>query len=270
MSDDRLTIYPLEGGLLDWYGGAYDLAYIALHPFFRIPGLDPRTADYGTFIMERSQTDPFLPVFDALQQGRDADRAGKLHADAVEALTKARGIPLTWQDVCDAAGFEGYPDLNRALLSTISSLPPAYHDEAGAARLRVYCTEQRLFMPTEGVFQVLMEPRLATLFAATDAQHVEIASDFDEARTVSIEKLTAPHPWMPERGFPPFPRRIYLRDRSLLAVVHWDSFFTLICGTAERLRGVEMPKLFDGFTCPPGLPHNWWLEKPTAIWSLHH
>lgn len=47
----------------------------------------------------------------------------------------------------------------------------------------------------------------------------------------------------------------------MLVWVHWDSFYTAVFGTAERLDGSRLGELFEGFWCS-NETSTYWLTQP--------
>ncbi|MGO4388306.1 DUF2711 family protein [Microvirga sp. 2YAF29] len=237
------------------------MAYIAFHPFVRIPGLDPADCEPWTMHVDCTAVPPEQNPFDVMKQLRDEQKSN-FSPHVVGELLKGRGITLRWSEIGKAAGFDDPHSLNRALLSTIGALKREYEDTAGAERLSQYCSEEKIFMPTEGRFQSSMESLIAEVFHRAGYDQVEFADEFDESSsTIVIEKLRNEEPWSSINGFPVGARRIFTADRSLLTVVDWDSFFTLICGKAERLQHVALADIFEGFWCGPETTHQWWRQS---------
>jgi hypothetical protein len=257
--DEQTTYYPWDETrpLLDWYAGVYDRCFVALHPFVRVRGLDPAACFHGTAIHDgHAAAGNLLAVIDERER---AEAASPLLGRAeVETLIREQGEPVSWAEVCAGAGFAGLAALNHALLTSIRALKTAYEDADGAARLGSYCRREWLFMPTEGGVQPLMLPGLRQLFVGSGCAEVVQADDVGSGRdVVPIEDFLAG----PAPGLHPL-RRLFASDRRLLATVHWDSFFTLICGDS-RLDRAHVEGLFEGFWCTSRTMHSWW--RPTAI-----
>jgi len=270
MPIDKLTSYPsYNEPILGWYAGAYDLAYVALHPFVRIPGLDPALCSPWTTHIDRSDLPADQDLLDAIR-AKESTEDLKFSPHVVDELTKRRGITLSWSEVGKAVGFTNVADINRALLTSIGALKVEYQDQAGADLLSSYCSSQKIFPPSEGNFQASMQRNLGRLFRDSGVDRVEVAGQFDEeASPLEISLLNSQQPWCSIDVIPNRADRIFAADRSLLVVVDWDSFFTLICGKAERLKSVSVAELFEGFWCSPSTNHNWWLH-PSDFQHFRH
>jgi hypothetical protein len=259
---DRRTMYPQNGrALLDWYRGAFDAAFIALHPFRDpLPMASDAQALLSRAGLAPNWGDPFDLVTELYKQGR-AKAVPFLDIFDVE---KRHARPISWEDARSGAGFSDLAAVNHALLSGIFSLRTEVADQAGSERLRAFCDRQRWFVPTEGSFQCLMEQGIANLFTRAGVEAVETVLEFGEdPMLLGVPSLRGPASWrhigIHTRG------SIYAVDRSLLVAVHWDSFFTLVTGTHDRLAAADPASLFEGFWCSPTTSHHWWEER--AGWT---
>jgi hypothetical protein len=270
MPIEKQTSYPsYDEPILGWYAGAYDWAYIAFHPFVRVQGLDPAKCAPWTTHVSRSDLPHDLTLIDIsahLRRGQEFQFSPKV----VDEIAKRQGLALRWSEVGKAAGLANPANLNVALLTSIGALRAEFADQAGAERLTNYCASQQIFLPTEGQFQAVMEQSLGKLFADAGIDRVEAADQFDEdAHPIELDLLQSQQPWCSLEGIPSRSGRLFAEDRSLLVVVDWDSFFTLICGKAEHLQRVDLTKLFEGFWCRPDTTHDWW-RHATGIEDFRH
>ena len=259
MPIDRRTLYPpTDRPLLE--GGPFEAGFIALHPFFVVDGLNPALADYGTIVIQRdSHRDE--SVAELIEEAEVSRHEGNVATDEVEFLAKTRGRPIRWSEVAAVTGIPNFSALNRALLTSIGALKPEFQDSKSAELLRSYCRANRVFMPTEGAIQPMMERGIAALLKTAGLDRAELASEFDATGVdVNVSELEVDAPWE-IAGNPRSISRIYAPDRSLLVAVDWDSFFTLIAGTHERLRRSEVESAFEGFPCSSETRHDWWHQN---------
>lgn len=267
---EALTFYPFgDEPLLSFYNGAYDKAFIAFHPFYAIPGQHPRSCHLRTVHVERSELDADLSgsqLLTAVDGIATKHRAGKLGPELVDTLPKWEGLGIGWEQVGRGAGLSAFEAVNRALMTVIGASRTEWTDPVGASRLECYCDENALFMPSEGCFQAVMERFIARLFRDAGVDDVEAAAEFDEApERLRPGALDGDKPWNVAGALPKCVKRFFAADRSLMVVVEWDSFFTLICGRAEKTQQVRMSELFDGFWCDMSTSHVWWHEQPRAF-----
>ena len=244
---------PDDTAMLPWYEGAYSHGFIALHPFFTVEGLDPACCEHGTLILTRSDIPCNFNVLAWSKQRLEDRRVGKqVSSVAVGDIVKRLGRNLSWDSICKGAGFSNHCELNRALLTHISALNPNYSDVTGAKRLVDYCTEEKIFLPTEGRFQPLMEHALVDLFERTGFDNVVAGDEFgEEERLVSLSTLKANATWSDNPILPSSAsmRRLLAPDHSLFAWVHWDSFFTVIFMNDYLLEKEHCAAGLEGFWC---------------------
>jgi hypothetical protein len=82
----------------------------------------------------------------------------------------------------------------------------------------------------------------------------------EEEKQISLASLSETTAWESRHDFPKFgARRLMAPDRSLLVWVHWDSFYTAVFGTAERLRNLHLSNELEGFWCS---------DESTTYWLM--
>ncbi|WP_420139068.1 DUF2711 family protein [Sphingomonas sp.] len=250
---DRSSLGPPDDTpILPWFDGIYARAFVALHPFFTIEGVDPAACEYGSVILSRSAAPSDVDLIEWMDDETRKRQIGKeLAADAVDGLAKRLAQPIGWRAVARHIDLADHCALDRALRTSIDGLKDHLADRAAADRLAAHCRKNRIFLPTEGSFQPVMQPSLVRIFRQAGFQSVIMGDEFgDDDRLVDIGTLETDEPW---DGMPDLPRhgvrRMLAPDHSLFAWVHWDSFYTLILGTADALRDLNVGQQFEGFWC---------------------
>jgi hypothetical protein len=261
LQDGTKLVLPLDGTpLLPSYEGAYSRAFVALHPFFTVEGLDPAACTYGTLVLSAPDKPDDVDMLGWAERERAAQAHGKeLKGGSVDEIAKRFGQPVRWRAICDEVGFPDHRDLNRALLTHIQALNHGYSDPDGADLLERHCADHRIFLPTEGAFQAVMERAYVELLRRAGVEQVYFSDEFgDEAQLVRVDDLATDGAWdLPPLRFQP--RQIFSEDRSLFITVHWDSFFAVIFGTDERLS-FRLDDLFEGFWCSDETTIGWSFE----------
>ena len=243
---------PDDTPIMPWYGGAYSHGFVALHPFFTVEGLDPNTCEHGTLILSRSSAPSSLSLLEWADEEAAKRRAGKeITPQGVDGLAKRLGQRIGWRTVCQQSKFADDCELDRALRTSIDGLRHDLADTAASDRLASYCSRNGIFAPTEGSFQPLMQFSLASIFRRAGFRNLIVGDEFgDDERLVDISLLERNELWDGTAGLPANGiKRLIAPDRSLLAWVHWDSFYTLILGAANALHDLETDRLFEGFWC---------------------
>lgn len=250
--------------MLGWYSGAYTHGFVALHPFFTVEGLDPKTCEHGTLILLGSAAPTAQGLLEWVDEKATDRRVGKeINAEGVDGAAKRFGRKVNWRTICREAGFTDHCDLDRALRTSIGGLKHHVADTTKSDRLASYCSQHRIFPPNEGRFEPLMQASLATVFGRAGHHQLLVGDEFgQDERLVDVSLLERCDLWdgmaeLPQYGV----KRLIALDRSLLVWVHWDSFYTLILGTAKALEGLRIAELFEGFWCSEET-QSYWLTQP--------
>ena len=214
--------------------------------------------------MRRSSAPPDVELLEWLDGEAEQHRQGKeLTATAVAEIAIKFGKQVRWRKICELVGLTDHCALDQALRTSIGGLRSDLEDRATAARLTGFCNEYALFVPTEGKIQPIMQASLITLFERMGLNEVFLGDEFgQEERLVSVAALRGEQPWDHRPGLiTGVIRRIYSPDRSVILWVHWDSFYTAIFATAERLEGSRISELLEGFWCTNETT-TYWLTQP--------
>ncbi|MCO6392677.1 DUF2711 family protein [Aliihoeflea aestuarii] len=255
--------------ILPFYGGAYDRGFVALHPFVTIDGLDPAQCEHGTHIVERSEIPDGVDIVAWADEHRAGERKNMvIDADQVDHAAKIRGRPVGWRQMGEAVGFTDHLALNRALRTHIRALRPEFADPEGAAKLVAHCAQRRIFLPTEGEFQPVMERAMLRFLTAAGLDRIIWADEFDadSAQQICLDDFPSEGRWIEGKATPDFrPRRLFAGDGSLFVCVDWDSFFTLILGSERRLAAGRPETCFEGFRCARETEIFWIFQEPLPL-----
>lgn len=266
---DPLIGLPSEGPLLDFYRGTFDAVYIALHPFFRIPGLDPLRCEYGSTVVLRSEMPEGVDLLAYVEQLRtEKALSHQVAASEVEERAKREGLIVPWREIGVRCGLGEAREINRALRTIILGLRSEFADEAGADRLAYYCGREQIFRPTESEFQPVSERRLVELFARAGCARIVLGDEFgDHDISQPLDFLKGDAAWSERPDWPQIGgvRRIYAEDRSMLAIEPWDQFFTIIAMSTERVGQTAAEELFEGFWCGENTSVAWLHDPPRPM-----
>lgn len=264
MSDRNRSGPPDDTPILPWYGGAYTHGFVALHPFFTVEGLDPKTCEHGTLVLSGSSAPSAIGLLEWADEEMANRRMGKeINPEGVDGAAKRYGRQIGWRTICQLVGFTDHCELDQPLRTSIGGLRRDLADAAKSDRLASYCSQHAIFMPNEGRFEPLMQSSLATVFRRAGNNSLTVGDEFgDDERLVDISLLERDELW---DGMAELPRygvkRLIAPDCSLLAWVHWDSFYTLILGTEEAFQDLKIARLFEGFWCSDAT-ESYWLKQP--------
>ncbi len=264
-SIDQLMLGPPDDTpILPYYRGVFSHGFVALHPFFMIDGVHPDQCEYGTLVLEGSKAPAELGFVEWNDREAAARRVGKdMMLEEVDLAAKQHGKPIGWHQVQESIGFPDHCELDRALRTSIHGLKKELKDDKAAEKLAAFCFQQGVFPPTEGNFQPLMHRNLANFFRKAGYNSLTAGDEFgDDERLIDLDLLEHDSLWLGHTDLPNYGvKRLIAPDRSLLAWVHWDSFYTLILGTAETLANQDPMSFFEGFWCSDKTT-TYWLQQP--------
>lgn len=265
---DRLVSLPADEPLLDYYRGTFDSAFVAIHPFFTVPGTHPLDCDYGTQIFLRSEMPGDADLIEyADAAGAQRSRAKKLDWDETQKRMREGAIAFSWLEVAEAAGMSDPRHIDRALRTCIGGLRSDLADEAGADALVEHCNAHSLFRPTEGDFQPIMRAGIVTLFRRAGVNRVIVGDEFgDEEREIELTALESEPNW---DLIPYGIKRIRDVAGTLLVIVPWDRFLTVIASTRARASQTMPQTLFEGFWARPFTTTNWFREPCVPFGGAH-
>lgn len=249
--------------MLPWYSGVFSHGFIALHPFFTVDGLDPSTCDYGTLNVAASDRPDGVDLLEWMDELSASRREGKeLAGSSIDDIAKRFGQRVSWRSIGEQAGFSDIRSLDLALRSHIMGLRREHEDRGAAKRLTEYCTRQRIFLPTEGEFQATMEADVVGFLERAGFYEVIVGDEFGEdEKLIALESLASPAAWETRQDFPKFgAKRLIAPDHSMLVWVHWDSFYTAVFGTSDRIRESRISEVFEGFWCSNETTTYWLLD----------
>lgn len=254
--------------MLPWFEGAFSHAFIALHPFVAIEGLDPSVCAHGTLILKRTDAPPDVDLIEWIDGEVEQSREGKeLTGIAIDEAAIKFGRKVRWREICELADFIDHCALDQALRTSIGGMRKDLEDRTAATRLKSLCREHRLFLPTEGRFEPVMQANLIALLERMGVTEVYVGDEFgEEELLISVAALRGEQPWNDRSDLISWAiQRIYPPDHSVLIWVHWDSFYTAVFATAERLNGSNISELLEGFWCTNETTSYWMIEPQISL-----
>jgi hypothetical protein len=111
-----------------------------------------------------------------------------------------------------------------------------------------------LLEPTEGETPAVLLDAFLRSFLDHGYERVVVADEFGERyQEFRVDSLLAErHAFVPEAH-----PSIFSLDASLVYCVPWDSFFTLLCGSHDRLSDTVNRHGFEGFWCDESTTLEW-------------
>ena len=212
---------------MEAYGGAFECAFVVLHPFVRVP------AELAWSATRRYPGD---------------------------AEIAARGEKVPWTEVAAQTSLKSCARINQALLTSIGSLDHHVADPAARNELQSFLESQPIWMPTEGRFEPILQPDLLHVFAEAGAEELIFVPEFPNSDPVVRLPLAALRDETNLNPGSPFPLRgtLLAPDHSFLFTVDWDSFFTLFYGSRSFVTRVAAGLNLEGFFATPNTEHAWY------------
>jgi len=254
--DPELAYPSYDRPFLESWNGRFEAVFVALHPFFRMPDVDPvkdgyfttpfATSTVGKDAFEEAERERGPKTTEFLKRGTGGTRLLASIGYPEDGWETAQRI--TWAEVADQSGLGSREEVGTALLALIGALREP-HPEKVAALVR-YCEQTRTFPPAEGRFEELHLRPFLDLLGRAGSSAVLFQEEFDNEPVLSLTFAeAADRPW---RG------SLYSPDKSVLIVVDWDSYFTLVAGNRELLEPWIRDHAVDGFFADETTTHHWW------------
>lgn len=263
---DPQLVYPsYDRPFLESWNGRFEAAFIALHPFFHVPGRDPYVEGYAVS-PHATGASARTAFSDAKEVGFSdlPDKLGEVMGDAqlLASLTHPEGTdwlpearPISWRRVAEESGLGTHERVGVALLAMIGAIHGKFPDQV--SQLVKFCERSRIFPPSEGSFQSLHQASFLDLFRRADSPVVMFQEEFDNQPVLDLAYSEFVPIW-PHRG------SLYSADKSVLIVVDWDSYFTLVAGDRKLLEPWVKDHAVDGFFADETTTHHWWAD-PTHL-----
>lgn len=169
---------------------------------------------------------------------------------------------VSWQHVVNLARLKDLCHLNRLLCESISAYRKGFMDRQELAALHRVLDERSILLPEEGDIPYVLLDDILGLFQGLGFSELLVGDEFGQcARETSIHDLLAlPYPVLPEHH----PRLLAL-DLSILVTVHWDLFYTIMCGPRDLLRDFAQRHRIEGFFCNEETRVHWDLQEQERI-----
>lgn len=223
MDYSRLGYPSYEVPLLQAYGGRFDAAFIALHPFFRIPD----SVDWES-------VDPNMDYPDA-------------------PYIRQYGQPVFWQTIMEGIGCEDLRHFYQGMLTSIGALQQEYQDKEMATLIASYTKQSNIYYPMEGFFHPLLIESIAQFISHEQTDDLFYLAEFEkEPEVLSVEAMIQQCDLSRNlRG------SLFDVNVTRLATVDWDDFFTVIYGSSDQLASLLESRPLEGFFCDDRTLHTW-------------
>lgn len=250
------TIYPHDGKILEHFSGLYESAFIGFLPFFRV-----ENHHNGSRNFKRSEVITFEQAQNELDMLKDIPEPdatiysyGNKDYPGDEEIYD-RGEIITWNEIISQAGMKDFPELNKALRTSIGALKKIFTKPASAKKLETFTADNNIWHPTEGQFDLFTKVAIYKTFRLWGKNEITVVDEFyQEEKTLRLDELDE---WQFAEKIDVKDYYIYSKDRELLFTIEWDSFFFIIASSKPKMERIVAERLFDGFLCNPQTSHDW-------------
>jgi hypothetical protein len=216
--------YPnYETPLLQAYGGRFSAAFIALHPFFRMPA----SVEWETVSPDISYPDnPYIRKY---------------------------GQPVYWQTIMQAIDCDDVRRFYIGMFTESCALQQEYQDRKMARQISEYTKQLDIFYPMEGFFNPLLIEPITQYISHEQTDDLFYLREFEkEPEVLSVETAIQECDLDgPLRG------SLFDVNVTRLTTVDWDDFFTVIYGSNNQLASLLANSPMEGFFCDEQTLHSW-------------
>jgi hypothetical protein len=212
---------PLDGKILQHYAGTFEAVYVSLNPFIRPVGIDSAEFKPGTYPNRASIVKNCEPVL--------------------------------WSEVLQQTNLPSIAAVDIALRTQIGGLRKDLENQNYAAAIEALAVSQSILPPNEGLFSELLHDRILKSIQGLGYEWLWIGDEFDTERKLRwIEDLKSQEDGLTLGRF-----NVFTPDKQLLWTIHWDSHFSFLCSTHERLANIQAMSGLEGFFCDASTEVYW-------------
>jgi hypothetical protein len=217
--------------LLQAYDSQFKSAFIALHPFFRMPISD---------------------------QWQDLDGS---YPDDI--FIRKYGQTVDWKTIMQGIDCQDLRQFYIGMQTSINALYKEYEDKEMAGLISDYRDQTNIYRPIEGRIEPLMVEAISTYISHNQAEKILYLAEFQEVpEELSYESLIQKCDENFLRG------SFFDVGVTRLVTVDWDDFFTVFYSSSEQIDFFQTHTVLEGFFCDGKTSHSWCREsravKPAA------
>jgi hypothetical protein len=221
-------MYPnYETPLLQAYGGRFSAAFVALHPFFRMPAsVDWKAVDLNTDYPDS----PYIRRY---------------------------GQPVYWQTIMRGIECEDLRRFYIGMRTSIIALRREYADREIARLINEYTEQANIYHPNEGMIEPLLIEPILRYVSHEQSDAMSYLPEFEEEPEVLSTEAAIQ---TCDEGF--LRGSLFDINVTRLVTVDWDDFFTVIYGSSGELASFLKKYSLEGFFCDNQTLHSWcWQSK---------
>jgi hypothetical protein len=216
--------------LLQAYSGRFGAAFVALHPFFRMPASpDWKSIDSNTNYPDN----PYIRQY---------------------------GQPVYWETIMRGIGCEDLRHFYIGMLTSIRALKQEYENREITQLIDEYTEQANVYPPLEGRFEPLLIESISQYISHEQADEMLYLPEFSkEPEVLSAETIIQKC----DESESYLCGSLFDKNTSRLVTVDWDDFFTVFYGSSSELVSWLERSSLEGFFCDNQTLHSWcWQIKP--------
>lgn len=218
---DIFAACPNEGKVLAYYSGTFDAVYVMLSPFIEPISISPSL---------------FCP---------------ETYPDRSSIVANCHAVP--WRRVMSLTGLPTISAIDIGLRTRILGLKEEICNQEYAKAIDAMMDSMNILPPPEGIHSDLLHDKVLGLFQEFGHDWVWIGDEFCSERKLHwIDDLKNQKNTI-VRG----PCNVFSPDKSMLWTVHWDSHFSFLCSSREKLQRINISERLEGFYCSPETEVYW-------------
>ena len=218
---DVFASCPLDGKILEHYAGTFEAVYVSLNPFIK-----PITIDAAEF-----------------KPGTYPNRANIV----------ANCEPVRWSEVLQLAKLPSIAAVDIGLRTQIGGLRKDLENQNYATAIAALAETQGILPPTEGHFSELLHDKILQSIQSLGYEWLWIGEEFDTERKLRwIDDIKNQEDGLTTGRF-----NVFTPDKQLLWTIHWDSHFSFLCSSHERLASIHAASRLEGFFCTSSTEVYW-------------
>jgi hypothetical protein len=218
---DAFATCPYEGSILEYYAGIFEAVYVALHPFIDVAQVEAERFRPGTY------------------PGRQF------------ILKNCRAV--SWAEVMCRTGLPSLKSVDIGLRTMIRGLKEEFSNPQSASAIESLAESNQILAPPEGCFSDLLHDKILLSIQNLGYDWVWVGDEFGTERKLYwIDDLKNSDSG-PTAGH----SNVFTPDKALLWTTHWDSHFSFLCSSREKLMAIQEANDFEGFFCDPDTEVYW-------------
>ena len=220
---DLFASCPLDGGILEYYAGTFEAVYISLNPFLKPISIKKAEFKPGTY------------------------------PNRASIATNCE--PVSWSEVAQLAKLPSLAAVDIGLRTGIGGLKKELENQNYTAVIDALGDTHGILSPIEGLFSDLLHDKILQSVQGLGYEWLWVGDEFCTERKLHwIDDLKNQDEGLTRRRF-----NVFTPDKQLLWTSHWDSHFSFLCSSHEKLNAIQNLSNLEGFFCT---------ESTEVYWSV--